>query len=101
MDGMKVTTSTRKISIASGKRCVKELWNLVKNIICVVGRHASIVRKNDEGVLQYLELQSANNSGWQNFRWQSWYTLSYRFGCRSGVDSLGDFMLNITDSNLG
>lgn len=99
MDGMKVTTSTRKTSIASGK----ELLNgceIGKEYYLCVGRHASIVRKNDEGVLQYLELQSANNSGWQNFDGNLGYTLSYRFGCRSGVDSFGDFMLNITDSNL-
>lgn len=99
MDGMKVTTSTRKTSIASGK----ELLNgceIGKEYYLCVGRHASIVRKNDEGVLQYLELQSANNSGWQNFDGNLGHTLSYRFGCRSGVDSFGDFMLNITDSNL-
>jgi hypothetical protein len=99
MDGMKVTTSTRKTSIASGK----ELLNgceIGKEYYLCVGRHASIVRKTDEGVLQYLELQSANNSGWQNFDGNLGHTLSYRFGCRSGVDSFGDFMLNITDSNL-
>lgn len=45
-----------------------------------VGKHASIVRKNADGVMQYLELQS-NNSGWKNFSDDIKGTLSWRFGC--------------------
>lgn len=68
-----------------------------------VGRHAAIVRKNESGVLQYLELQSAVNSGWTNFNKNPKYTLTNRFGCSStsGHGEHLDFMINITDSNFG
>nr|DAH71749.1 MAG TPA: minor capsid protein [Caudoviricetes sp.] len=67
------------------------------------GRHAAIVRKNESGVLQYLELQSAVNSGWTNFNKNPKYTLTNRFGCSSasGHGEHLDFMINITDSNFG
>lgn len=48
------------------------------------GRHAAIVRRDGDGKLQYLELQSENNSGWQNFDGNARYTLSTRFGAPSG-----------------
>lgn len=68
-----------------------------------VGRHAAIVRKNEFGVLQYLELQSAVNSGWTDFNKNPRYTLTNRFGCSSssGHGEYLDFMINITDSNFG
>ena len=68
-----------------------------------VGRHAAIVRKNESGILQYLELQSAINSGWTNFNKNPKYTLTNRFGCSStsGHGEYLDFMINITDSNFG
>lgn len=45
------------------------------------GRHAAIVRKNqDDGKLQYLELQSEDNSGWHYFNGNPRYTLNTRFG---------------------
>lgn len=68
-----------------------------------VGRHAAIVRKNESGDLQYLELQSAVNSGWTNFNKNPKYTLTNRFGCSStsGHGEYLDFMINITDSNFG
>lgn len=50
-----------------------------KEYYFVCGRHAAIVRKH-EGVLQYLELQSATHSGWTNFNGNVRHTLSYRFG---------------------
>lgn len=67
------------------------------------GRHAAIVRKNESGVLQYLELQSVVNSGWTNFNKNPKYTLTNRFGCSStsGHGEYLDFMINITDSNFG
>ena len=46
------------------------------------GRHAAIVRKNDDGILQYLELQSANDSGWHDFG-NVRAKLSWRFGADS------------------
>lgn len=73
-----------------------------KEYYLCVGRHASIVRKTDEGVLQYLELQSATRSGWTNFNGNPRYTLTQRFGCSSssGHGERWDFMLNITDSDF-
>lgn len=44
------------------------------------GRHAAIVRKDENGKLQYLEMQSANNSGWQYFNGNPRSTLNSRFG---------------------
>lgn len=73
-----------------------------KEYYLCVGRHASIVRKNDEGVLQYLELQSANRSGWTDFNRNPRYTLTNRFGCSStsGHGEMLDFMIDITDSDF-
>lgn len=48
-----------------------------KEYILRTGRHASVVRLMD-GVPQYLELQSATNSGWHEFKPD---TLKRRFGC--------------------
>lgn len=47
------------------------------------GRHAAIVRINDAGKLQYLELQSSKNNGWQDFNGNPRYTLNTRFGAPS------------------
>lgn len=73
-----------------------------KEYYLCVGRHAAIVRKTEEGILQYLELQSENNSGWTNFNGNPRYTLVNRFGCRtsSGYGASLDFMINIDDSNF-
>lgn len=73
-----------------------------KEYYLCVGCHASIVRKNDDGVLQYLELQSATKSGWTNFNGNPRYTLANRFRCSSssGHGERFDFMMNITDSNF-
>lgn len=50
-----------------------------KQYLMVIGHHASMVRKNDSGQLQYLELQAGDGeSGWKN--WQSGYTGKKRFG---------------------
>jgi hypothetical protein len=47
------------------------------------GRHAAIVRKNEKGVMQYLELQSAKYSGWHDFHKSARATLATRFGAPS------------------
>ena len=99
MRGMNVTRSPRKTEIPAGKQLLSTC-EIGKEYYLRVGRHASIVRKNNDGVLQYLEMQSAINKGWNDFDTNVARTLSNRFGCRDGVDSFGDFMLNITDSNL-
>ena len=49
------------------------------------GRHAAIVRKNEDGELQYLELQSAFRSGWQNFGKSVRQVLATRFGASSSA----------------
>lgn len=54
-----------------------------RQYMLVTGRHASIVRKLN-GIPQYLELQSATNSGWNNFKTDQRTmsdTLRRRFGC--------------------
>ena len=73
-----------------------------KEYYLCVGRHASIVRKTAEGILQYLELQSPKKSGWTNFNGNPRHTLANRFGCSSssGYGEKWDFMLNITDSDF-
>lgn len=71
-----------KSNITNGKRILAKMEK-GKEYYLSVGRHASIVRKNDDGVMQYLELQSSKNSGWTNFNGNIGYTLKNRFGCSS------------------
>lgn len=47
-----------------------------------LSRHAAIVRKNEDDVLQYLELQSSR-CGWKNFYSDIGQTLKDRFSCSS------------------
>lgn len=65
------------------------------------GRHAAIVRKNpDTGKLQYLELQSQNNSGWQDFNGNPRYTLNTRFGApQSNWGMTTAFMFDVDSVN--
>lgn len=55
------------------------------------GCHASVIRKNN-GVLEYLELQSPYQNGWQKMEWKTErsertveQTLYDRFGCRKRI----------------
>lgn len=77
-----ITEDSAKSNITNGKRILSKLEQ-GKEYYLSVGRHAAVVRKNDAGVLQYLELQSARNSGWTNFNGNIGYTLKDRFGCSS------------------
>lgn len=105
------------IEIGSTIRPAKALLKQVekgKEYIFVTGRHASIVRKNDEGELQYLELQSSTKNGWQNFEYEfktKWgiykYTISDilkdRFGCgalSAGISYLTDISCFENDDEL-
>lgn len=54
-----------------------------KEYYFAAGRHAAIVRKNESGTLQYLELQSSTNNGWHDFNGNPRYTLNTRFGAPS------------------
>jgi hypothetical protein len=76
----------------------KDVSNKIKDIeigkpyALACGRHSAVIRKTEDGELQYLELQSQDNSGWQSFTpimkyWGGEYqasvteTLHHRFGC--------------------
>ena len=102
-DGIKTLTAEGKCSITVGNRLLKQCEAGKEYYLCV-GRHAAIVRRTDEGVLQYLELQSAKSSGWTDFDGNPRYTLSYRFGCTQrsdgGVSQRWDFMVDLDESNF-
>lgn len=74
---------TAKSSVAVGNKLLKKLEK-GKEYYLVVGKHASIVRKTNNNVLQYLELQSENGSGWVDFKEKARSTLFTRFGCNTG-----------------
>lgn len=103
VDGLKSIRETGACSMTVGNRLLKHCEAGKEYYLCV-GRHASIVRKTDEGALQYLELQSANESGWTDFNGNPRYTLKTRFGCSSssdyGVSQNYDFMIDLDESNF-
>ena len=71
-----------KSNITNGNKLLSKIEK-GKEYYLSVGRHAAIVRKTEEGKLQYIELQSATKSGWIDFDGNPRYTLKYRFGCSS------------------
>lgn len=71
-----------KSNLTNGKRILSKMEK-GKEYYLSVGRHAAIVRKNDSGALQYLELQSARSNGWKDFGADVGGTLKSRFGCSS------------------
>lgn len=101
MNGMKALTAQGASSMTVGNRLLK-MCETGKEYYLAVGRHAAIVRKNDAGVLQYLELQSKNRSGWTDFDGNPKYTLKTRFGCTQTSSAAADydFMLDITESDF-
>lgn len=100
-DGLKVLRAEGASSITVGNRLLKMCEN-GKEYYLSVGRHAAIVRKTDDGILQYLELQSSSRSGWINFNGNPRYTLKNRFGCSqtSGASANYDFMIDLDDSDF-
>lgn len=100
-DGIKTFRADGASSMTVGNRLLKMCEN-GKEYYLSAGRHAAIVRKTNEGVLQYLELQSSIKSGWTNFNGNPRYTLKTRFGCTqtSGPAAYYDFMIDIADSNF-
>lgn len=103
MDGMKVLHGTGASDLTVGNKLLKQC-EVGKEYYLCVGRHASIVRKLDDGTIQYLELQSANNSGWHNFSERPRETLAWRFGCSSRSNRWSEklsFMIDINDSTFG
>jgi hypothetical protein len=101
MDGMKVIRADGACSLTVGNRLLKQCESGKEYYLCV-GRHAAIVRKQADGKLQYLELQSATKSGWTDFNGNPKYTLKHRFGCSStsSSSSLYDYMLDLNDSDF-
>ncbi len=83
-------------SVTSGKKLLTKVEE-GNEYYFVCGRHAAIVRKN-EGILQYLELQSANRSAWTDFNGNVRYTLANRFGETKGYDC-ESYMFNVQDAN--
>lgn len=91
-----ITEDSAKTNLTNGKRILSRMEK-GKEYYLSVGRHASIVRKNDDGVLQYLELQSARNSGWTDFV-DVGETLKWRFGCSSSSANYSTAYLTDIDS---
>ncbi len=77
-----IEESNAKSDLTNGKRILSQMVK-GKEYYLSVGRHASIVRLSSDGVPQYLELQSANRSGWTDFNKDVRETLKWRFGCSS------------------
>lgn len=99
--GMKTIKASGACSLTVGKNLLKQC-EVGKEYYLCVGRHASIVRKLEDGKLQYLELQSAQRSGWTDFDGNVRFTLHNRFGCssRSSSAAMIDFMIDIDDSDF-
>lgn len=82
LPGLKTTYNDGHYYATIGNQLLKQVEK-GKEYYFVCGCHASIVRRTDENKLQYLELQSANRSGWTDFNGNARYTLTRRFGCPS------------------
>lgn len=93
LPGLKVHREMARSSTTAGNRLLKHV-ETGKEYYLVTGRHAAIVRKLDDGTLQYLELQSARYSGWHNFDGNPRYTFKQRFGETSGYD-VEAFMIEV------
>lgn len=84
--GVKIMEETSaKTNLTNGKRILARMEK-GKEYYLSVGRHAAIVRLNDVGLMQYLELQSNGgygyNNGWHNFNLaDEGRTLKSRFRC--------------------
>lgn len=108
MEGMKVFRAKGASSLTVGNRLLKKVEQGKEYYLCV-GRHASIVRKTEEGVLQYLELQADYSetarygAGWHDFTSNPKRILNWRFGCNSTSNHWHeklDFMIDIDGSEL-
>lgn len=75
-----ITEDSFKGCVSNGK---KVLLNVEKGkeYYLSVGKHAAIVRKTEDGILQYLELQSSKENGWKDFSENVRDTLLQRFKC--------------------
>ena len=93
--GAKSITEKAKAAVTAGNKLLKKV-EIGKEYYFVSGKHAAIVRKTNEGILQYLELQSKDKSGWHNFDGNPRHTLSWRFGdYRLGGFDVESFMIEV------
>lgn len=102
-NGLKTLRASGKSSLTVGNRLVKQC-ETGKEYYLAVGQHAAIVRKTNDGTLQYLEMQDSENNGWKNFDKIPRKTLSRRFGCKSTSNDsseMFDFMIDIGESDFG
>ena len=93
LSGLVVEKKIARSSITGGNQLLK-LAEKGKEYYLVSGRHAAIVRRTEDDILQYLELQSARDSGWKNFDGNPRYTLKWRFGESKGYDTVS-FMVDV------
>lgn len=105
-DGIKYVRGKGACSTTVGNSLLKQC-EVGKEYYLCVGQHAAIVRKVDDGTkkgkYQYLELQSARNSGWTDFDGNARYTLSWRFGTSSTSNHYHQnwaFMIDIDESDF-
>ena len=84
-----------KSYITSGSKLLKQVEK-GKEYYFACGRHAAIVRRTDDNILQYLELQSRSRNGWKNFDGNPKHDLSTRFGNKSSEGrDVSSFMIDI------
>ena len=99
--GIKKLLAQGKSELTVGNRLLKQCEEGKEYYLCC-GRHASIVRKHNDK-LQYLELQSADRSGWTDFNGNPRFTLHSRFGASSTSSSIADksnFMIDLQESDF-
>ena len=93
--GIEPIFETAKASLTVGNKLLKKVVQGKEYYLCV-GEHCAIVRRNADGVLQYLELQSPTRSGWTDFNGNPRFTLSSRFGCKNGMGNTEEgFMIDV------
>ena len=84
LTGVKAIEVDGTSSIEAGKELLGKLTD-TKEYLIMVGRHASIVRRNTAGDMMYLEMQSKAQRGWHTM-YSEEQTLRDRFGCNDDVD---------------
>ena len=87
-----IEEKSMKTNLSNGKKILGKL-EPGKEYYLSVGRHASIVRRTEEGKTQYLELQSGYSNGWKDFAEDVTDTLRYRFGCSKSSKSFSNAYL--------
>ena len=97
LPGLITHRKTAKNYATAGNQLLK-LAEKGKEYYFVCARHASIVRRTEDNILQYLELQSPNKSGWTDFDGNPRYTLQWRFGCPTSSGHNAEALMIEVDS---